>query len=106
MTGKDYAKAKGTRALKITIQAMWQLLRQHLMNYLQEHDDDLRRRLLSLAHFDTTTDNDGLVTFLTIETFREHNYYVNFLEINKVRNPTFHFWWQYMQMVGVRLLLI
>ena len=75
------------------------------MNYLQEHDDDLRRRLVSLAHFDTTTENDELVTLLTMETFREH-IYVNFLEKNKGRNPHFHFWWQYMQMVGVRLLFI
>ena len=41
------------------------------MNYLQEHDDDLRRRLVSLAHFDTTTENDQLVTLLTMEIFRE-----------------------------------
>ena len=44
----------------------------YLMNYLQEHDDDLKRRLVSLAHFDTTTENDELVTLLTMETFREH----------------------------------
>ena len=31
------------------------------MNYLQEHDDDLRRHLVSLAHFDTTTENDELL---------------------------------------------
>ena len=42
------------------------------MSYLQEHDDDLRRRLLSLAHFDTTTKNDELVTLLTMGPFREH----------------------------------
>ena len=99
MAGKDYAKAKGTRALKIPIQAMWQLLRQHLMNYLQEHDDDLRRRLLSLAHFDTTTDSDELVTLLTMETFREHNYYVNFWKLTKSEILPFTFggstcrWW-------------
>ena len=74
MAGKDYAKAKGTRAHKITIQAMWQMLLQQVMNYLQEHDDDLRRHLLSLAHFDTTTKNDELVTLLTMGTFREHIY--------------------------------
>ena len=74
------------------------------MDYLHEHDDDLRRRLVSIAHFDTTTENDELVTLLTMETFREH--YVNFLEKNKCRNPHFHFWWQYMQMVGVRLMFI
>ena len=34
---------------------------------------------MSLAHFDTTTENDKLVTLLTMETFREH-IYVNFLE--------------------------
>ena len=44
----------------------------YLMNYLQEHDNDLRRRLVSLANFDTTTENDELVTLLTMETFREH----------------------------------
>ena len=42
------------------------------MNYFKEHDDDLRRRLVSLAHFDTTTENDELVTLLTMETFREY----------------------------------
>ena len=44
----------------------------YLMNYVQEHDDDLRRHLVSLAHFDTKTENDELVTLLTMETFREH----------------------------------
>ena len=42
------------------------------MDYLQEHDHDLRRRFASLAHFDTTTDNGELVTLLTMKTFREH----------------------------------
>ena len=42
------------------------------MNYLQEHGYDIKRRLVSLAHFDTTTENGELVTFLTMETFREH----------------------------------
>ena len=42
------------------------------MNYIQEHDNDHRRRLVSLAHFDTTTENDELVTLLTMGTFREH----------------------------------
>ena len=41
------------------------------MNYLQEHDDDLRRRLVSLAHFDTTTENE-FVTLLTMNIFREY----------------------------------
>ena len=44
----------------------------YLMDYLHEHDDDLRRRLVSIAHFYTTTENDELVTLLTMETFREH----------------------------------
>ena len=57
------------------------------MNYLQEHDDDLRRHLVSLPHFDTTTENDELVTLLTMETFRE---YVNFLGKNKGRIPHCH----------------
>ena len=74
------------------------------MDYLHEHDDDIRRRLASIAHFDTTTENDELVTILTMETYREH--YVNFLEKSKCRNPHFHFWWQYMQMVSVRLIFI
>ena len=72
----------------------------YLMNYLQEHDDDLRRRLVSLAHFDTTTENDELVTLLTMDTFREHMSTFS-LEKNKGRNPHFHFWWQYIQVVGV-----
>ena len=76
------------------------------MNYHQEHGDDLTRRLLSLVHFDRTTENDELVTLLTMGTFREHIGPVNFLEMNKGRNPNFHFWWQYMQMVGVRLVFM
>ena len=87
--GKKY---KALRYIKIYL---------YLMNYLQEHDDDLRRRLVSLAHFDTTTENDELITllFLTMETFREH-IHVKLLEKNKGRNPHFHFWWKYMQVVG------
>ncbi len=42
------------------------------MNYLQEHGDYLRRRLVSLAHFDTTTENDEPVTLLTMGTIPEH----------------------------------
>ena len=53
MTGKDYAKAKGTHAHKNTVQAMWQLLQQQLMNHLQEHDDDLRWRLFIIASLDS-----------------------------------------------------
>ena len=102
MAGKDYAK--GTLTHKITLQAMWQLLLPQLLAYLQEHDDELRRRLLSLAHLDTTTKNDELVTILTSETFREHM--ASFVDMNKCRNPNFQFWWQYMQVVGVLLLFI
>ena len=97
--GRYYTKAKGTRAHKITIQAMWQLL-----SYLQEHNDDLKRRLLSLAHLDTTAENAELVTTLTVETFREHM--TSVVVMNRGRNPNFYLWWQYMQMVGVLLLFI
>ena len=45
------------------------------------------------------------VTILAMEAFREHNM-STFVEMSKGRNPNFHFWWQYMQMVGVRLLFI
>ena len=57
------------------------------MNYLQEHDDDLRRRLVSLAHFDTTTENDEL---LTMETFRKHNM-STFWKRTKAEIHTFNF---------------
>ena len=59
------------------------------MNYLQEHGDDLRRRLVSLVHFDTTTENDELVTLLTMETFREHM--SPFWKITKAEIHTFTF---------------
>ena len=68
------------------------------MNYLQEHDDDLSRRLVSLAYFDTTTENDELVTLLTMETFREH---ITFWKITMAEIHTFTFggctcrWWVY-----------
>ena len=69
----------------------------YLINYLQEHDDDLRRCLVSLAHFDTTTENDELVTLLTMETFREHM--STFWKRTKAEIHTFTFggstciWW-------------
>ena len=47
-------------------------------------------RLRHLAHLDTTTENDELVTILTMETFREHM--ARFVEMNKGRNPNFQFW--------------
>ena len=60
---------------------------------------------MSLAHFDTTTENDELVTLLTMETFREQM--STFWKRTTIgRNPHFHFWWPYMQVVGVRLLFI
>ena len=46
------------------------------MIYFQEHNDDLRPCVFSLAHSDTTTEYDEFVTILAMETFREH--YVNF----------------------------
>ena len=67
------------------------------MDHIQEHDDDLRRRLVSLAHFDTTTENDELVTLLTMETFRGHM--STFWKITKAEIHTFTFggstcrWW-------------
>ena len=64
----------------------------------------LRWCILSLAHSDTTIENDELATILTMETFREHM--STFVEMNRGRNTQFYFWWQYMQMVGVRLSFI
>ena len=61
------------------------------MNYRQEHDDDLRRHFVSLAHFDTTTENDELVTLLTMETFREHNIISTFWKRTKAEIHTFTF---------------
>ena len=67
------------------------------MNYIQEHDNDLKRRLVSLAHFDTTTENDELDTLLTMETFREHM--STFWKRTKAEIHTFTFggstcrWW-------------
>ena len=83
---------------------MWQLLLPQLMNYLQEHNSDLRRRLLSLAHLDATAENGELVTILTTETCHKHM--ARFVEMSKGRNPNCQFWWQYMQMVNVLLLVI
>ena len=62
------------------------------MNYLQEHDDDLSRRLASLAHFDTTTENGELVTLLTMETFREHR--STFWKRTKAEIHTFTLVWK------------
>ena len=48
----------------------------NLLSYLQQHDDDLRRRHLRLAHLDTTTENDEFVVIVIMGPFREH--YVKF----------------------------
>ena len=72
MAGKDYAK--WTRAPKITLQTMWQLLLSQLLSYIQQRDVDHRRRLMSLARLDTTAENyENVVTILKMETFREHD---------------------------------
>ena len=63
----------------------------HIQSYLQE-SMRLRQHLLSLAHLGITTENDELVTILTMETFREHM--ASFVEMNKGRNPNFRFLWQ------------
>ena len=55
------------------------------MNYLQEHDDDPRRRLVSLAHFDTTTENDELVTLLKLN-FIEYPAKQNQLQLIKLHH--------------------
>ena len=81
MAGKDYAK--WTRAPKITLQTMWQLLLSQLLSYIQQRDVDHRRRLLSLARLDTTDENyENVVTILKMETFREHMM-AAFVEMNK-----------------------
>ena len=52
---------------------------------------------MSLAHSDTTTENDELATISTMETFRENK--SNFVEMNRGRNTNFTFggstcrWW-------------
>ena len=98
MAGKDYAK--WTRAPKITLQTMWQLLLSQLLSYIQQRDVDHRRCLLSLARLDTTAENyENVVTILNMHTFREHM--ADFVEMNKGRNPNLQFWWQNRQMVNV-----
>ena len=135
MAGKDYiyAKAKGTLPHKITIQAMWQLFLQQLIELVSEWTGRatcVKRcaiyNLPLLLHLPNELssrtgrwsqaasrescplwcNNREWWACHTLNNISISWTYVNVLEKNKGINPHFHFWWQYMQMVGVRLLFI
>ena len=81
---KGLRKGKGGTCSQNTMQSMWQLILPQIINCLQDHDDDLRRRLLGFAHLNIPTAN---VTIFTMKIFREN--IASFVEMNTGRNPNF-----------------
>ena len=94
MAGKSYAR--GMRAHKLTLQALWQLLLPQLTVYLEEHDEQLKNELDNASDCINT-----LISVINTDRFRKAM--EGFLE-DRESNVNFKFWWQYMEMVMILLM--
>lgn len=93
LTGKAYAK--GMRAHKLSLQALWRVLMQtHLSEYLQRHD-------AVLQHI-PTSDIHMLIEHATTETFQK--VMADFGEELTEQNVNYSYWWKYMEMVFILLM--
>jgi hypothetical protein len=101
MGGKSYAK--GVRAHKLTLQAMWQLVLPQLLPYIEKKDHELKKDILKAARSDAPQDYDALVT--TLASTRFCNLMAEFV-LSKEQDVNFQYWWQYMNMVCILLLFI
>ena len=99
LAGKSYAK--GVRAHKLTVQALWQLLIPQLMPYLQEHDQELEDDIENAVRSNDPQDYSALVVILASAKFHTH-----MTAFAQDRDPNFQFWWQYMDMVCILLRFI
>ena len=96
MDGKSYAK--GIRAHKLTVQALWQILHPMLVSYLDTEDPDLSellRAVMNPEHYDY----DALVSVLASSGFQNSLAFVG----SRQASHHFQFWWKYIEMVNILL---
>lgn len=101
LNGKSYAK--GVRAHKLTLQALWQLLLPQLLSYLEEHDHILKEDLVKMAQSNEPQQYDDLVTILSSASFQNC---LHAFVLSKSEDINFQYWWNYMKMVNILLLFI
>ena len=97
MDGKSYAK--GIRAHKLTVQALWQILHPMLVSYLDTEDPDLSellRAVMNPEHYDY----DALVSVLASSGFQ--NSLAAFVDSRQASHHI-QFWWKYIEMVNILL---
>lgn len=99
LTGKSYAK--GIRAHKLTVQALWQLLIPQLLEYLEELDQGLKDDIENAVRSNEPDDYSALIAILASAKFRTH-----LSTFAQDQDPNFQFWWQYMNMVCILLRFI
>ena len=95
LAGNSYAK--GIRAHKITIQAMWHILIPQLLDFMTDRNPELKKNLHEKAYNSATEDLISTLTSGEFEAVIEDN-------IASCNNPNVTFWWSYMQMVHILLL--
>ena len=96
LAGKDYEK--GIRAHKITFQSLWHIIFPQFLEYLNEHDVEMRQKI-DVA--DSSDDDLDLLELFTTPDFRK-----SFQDFKSLRseNATFTLWFGYMEMVSILLL--
>lgn len=95
MSGKGYAR--GIRAHKLTLQALWQLLLPQLQSYVTENNTELA---------DDLTEHVVVVLVNTLTSLKFRELMDRFITNLKQDNPNAQFWWHYMEMVSILLLFI
>lgn len=94
LAGKSYAR--GMRAHKLTVQALWRILMPQLQQFIQQEDPQLHSEIQDKSSSDNW---QALVTLLATPRFRE--VMDRFVASNE--NPNFRYWWEYMKMVEILL---
>ena len=101
LNGKSYAK--GIRAHKLTLQAMWRLVLPQLLPYIENEDQQLTEDIVKAARLDTPDALDFLVTSMASAQFC--NIMASFIA-SKEHDVNFQYWWKYMDMVCILLMFI
>ena len=99
VNGKSYAR--GVRAHKLTLQAMWRILIPQLLDFIGDKYGTLKERIIEKS----VQDHDfvGLISILESEEFTS---VINAFVASKGNDINFRYWWSYMQMVQILLLFI
>ena len=98
MNGKAYKRA--TRAHKITLQSLWQLLMPFLLEFFQKWYPDLFQEISDLV---CSPDNArALIT--SLKSPRVKKTLDEFVAQRSEVNVKFKFWWNYMEMLSILLM--